>query len=88
LYLKEVRSLKPNAWGWGELCYPVLGGNEYRDLALQVGRVTNETVKYDHEFSAILTPEKLLWRGPATSEKYRPDLLLERTPHINNPITV
>jgi hypothetical protein len=29
---------------------PTVGGYKYRDLALQVGGVSDETVKYSHEF--------------------------------------
>jgi hypothetical protein len=33
-----------------ELGHPVPGGYKYRDLALQVGGVSDETVKYGREF--------------------------------------
>jgi hypothetical protein len=33
-----------------KLGYPVPGGYKYGNLALQVGGVSNETVKYDREF--------------------------------------
>jgi hypothetical protein len=35
------------AYNWATL---FLGGNKYGNLALQVGEVSNETVKYGHEF--------------------------------------
>jgi hypothetical protein len=34
------------------------------DLALQVGEVSDDTVKYDHEFYETSTQEWLLWQGP------------------------
>jgi hypothetical protein len=40
-----------------ELCHPVPGGYKYRDLALQVGGVSNETVKYGREFCGTSTQE-------------------------------
>jgi hypothetical protein len=46
-------NLKKNEWG-----------NKYRDLALQAGGVSNETVKCGHEFGGTWTQEWLLWQGP------------------------
>jgi hypothetical protein len=46
----------PEVW----LGHPVLGEYKYGDLALQVGWVSNETVKYGHEFCGTLTQEWLL----------------------------
>jgi hypothetical protein len=39
------------------LGHPVPGGYKYRDLALQVGGVSDETVKYDREFCGTSTQE-------------------------------
>jgi hypothetical protein len=44
--------------------HPAPGGYKYGDLALQVGGVSNETIKYGHEFCWIWTRELLLWQGP------------------------
>jgi hypothetical protein len=46
------------------LGYPVPGGYKYGDLALYVGGVSNETIKYGSEFCGILSQEWLLWQGP------------------------
>jgi hypothetical protein len=35
-----------------------------RNLTLQVGGVSDETVKYGREFSGTSTQEWLLWQGP------------------------
>jgi hypothetical protein len=43
-----------------------LGGYKYGNLALQVGGVSNETVKYGREFCGTWTPEWMLWQGPET----------------------
>jgi hypothetical protein len=40
------------------------GGYKYENLALQVGGVSNETVKYGREFCGTLTQEWLLWQSP------------------------
>jgi hypothetical protein len=37
--------------------HPVPGGYKYGNLALQVGGVSNETVKYGHEFCGTWTRE-------------------------------
>jgi hypothetical protein len=37
--------------------HPVPGGYKYRDLALQVGGVSDETVKYGREFCGTSTQE-------------------------------
>jgi hypothetical protein len=46
------------------LGHPVHGGYKYGDLALQVGGVSDETVKYAREFCGTSTQERLLWQGP------------------------
>jgi hypothetical protein len=69
--------------------YPVRGGNKYRNLALLVGGVSKiETMYYAHESRGTQIWERLRWRFPAKTEKYRPDFSLERAPHINKPETV
>jgi hypothetical protein len=48
----------------------------------------NLGIKYGHDSRGTQTRERMCWRGPATSENYRPDLLSERAPHITEPVTV
>jgi hypothetical protein len=59
-------------------------GYKYGDLALQVGEVSNETVKYGRELCGILTQERLLWQVPEATVQvnYRPMLSSERVPLI------
>jgi hypothetical protein len=59
----------------------------YGDLALQVGGVTNETVKYGCEFCGTSTQESLLWQGPEAivQVNYRPILSSKRVPHFKKP---
>jgi hypothetical protein len=40
------------------------GGYKYGNLALQVGRVSDKTVKYDREFFGTSTYKCLLWKSP------------------------
>jgi hypothetical protein len=40
-----------------QLSHPVPGGYKYRDLALQVGGVSDETMKYGGEFCGTSTQE-------------------------------
>jgi hypothetical protein len=40
------------------------GGYIHGDLALRVGIISYETVKYGHAFCGTCTEEGLLWRGP------------------------
>jgi hypothetical protein len=47
-----------------QLGHPVAGGYKYWDLALQVGGVSDETVKYDREFCGTSAEERLVWQGP------------------------
>jgi hypothetical protein len=54
---------EPSARGV-QLGQPVPGGYKYGDLALQVGGVSNDTVKYGREFCGTSTQELLLWQGP------------------------
>jgi hypothetical protein len=69
--------------------FPVTS-HKYRDLALQVGGVSNETVKYGHEFCGTSTQESLLWQGPEAivQVNYRTILLSERVPHFKKPAIV
>jgi hypothetical protein len=46
------------------LGHPVPGGYKYGDLALEVGGVSDETIKYGREFCGTSTQEWLLWQGP------------------------
>jgi hypothetical protein len=63
------------------LGYP--GGNTYRNLALQVGRVSKiETIKYARESRGTQIWERLRWRRPAKTENYRPDFSSEREPRL------
>jgi hypothetical protein len=78
------------------LCYfvlldhPVPGGYKYENLALQVGGVSDETVKYGREFCGTSTEELLLWQGPEAIVQlnYRPVLSSERVPQNNKAATV
>jgi hypothetical protein len=66
------------------LGYPVPGGSIYRNLALLVGGVSKiETINYTHQSRGTQIRERLRWRCPAKTEKYRPDFSSERAPHIN-----
>jgi hypothetical protein len=49
--------IKGNQWPGVYLGHPVLGGYKYGNLALQVGGVSNETVKYGREFCGTSTQE-------------------------------
>jgi hypothetical protein len=62
-------------------------GYKYEDLVLQVGRVSNETVKYSCEFSWTSTQGSLLWQGPEAivQVNYKSSLSSERVPHIKKP---
>jgi hypothetical protein len=55
------------------------GGYKYGNLALQVGGVSDETVKYGREFCGTSTEERLLWQGPEAivEVNYRPVLVRE-----------
>jgi hypothetical protein len=44
-----------------------------------------KTIEYAHE-STGLRPKKDCAGSPSTNENYRPNLLSERAPHINEPI--
>jgi hypothetical protein len=72
---------------WGSL---FLGGYKYRDLALQVAGVSDETVKYGRQFCGTSTQEWLLWQGleAIAQVNYRPNLSSERVPHIKKPAIV
>jgi hypothetical protein len=65
-------------------------GYKYGNLALQVGRVSNETVKYGREFCGTSTEEWLLWQGleAIVQVNYRPILSSEKVPHIKKPVIV
>jgi hypothetical protein len=58
------------------------------DLALQVGVVSDETVKYGREFCGISIQESLHLQGPEAIVlvNYRPILSSERVPHIAHQI--
>jgi hypothetical protein len=60
----ELVQILHSCEGGLEFLHPVPGGYKYEDLALQVGGVSNETVKYDCEFCGTSTREWLLWQGP------------------------
>jgi hypothetical protein len=51
------RQLKGNPVPGGITGHPVPGKYKYRDLALQVGGVSNETLKYGREFCGTWSPE-------------------------------
>jgi hypothetical protein len=46
-----------------------------------------KTLKYDHESLDTQAQERFPWRGPATTENYKPELSSEKAPHINKPVT-
>jgi hypothetical protein len=68
--------------------YSPRGGG--KDLALQVGGVSNETVKYVREFCGTWTREWLLWQGPEAIVRVTCRYILssERTPHLKKPAIV
>jgi hypothetical protein len=70
--------------------HPVPGRYKYGDLALQVGGVSDETVKYGREFCGTLIQEWLLWQGlvAIVQVNCRPVLSSERVPHIKKPAIV
>jgi hypothetical protein len=72
------------------LGHSLSGGYKYEDLALQVGGVSSETVKYGREFCGTWTRESLLWQGPEAiiQVNYRPILSPERVTHIKKPAIV
>jgi hypothetical protein len=65
-------------------------GYKYGDLAFQIGKVSDETVKYDHELCGTRTLERLLWQGPETivQVNYRSILSSERAPDMKKPAIV
>jgi hypothetical protein len=69
------------------LGHPAPGGYKYGDLALEVGGVSDETVKYGCEFCRTST---LLWQGPEAivQVNYRPVLSSERALQNNKAATV
>jgi hypothetical protein len=86
-----VYAWRRKEWNWpGQtqcLGYAVPWGIEYRNLALQVEGVSKiETLNYGHQSRRTQNRERLRWRGPATTENYRPDLSSERAPHICKPV--
>jgi hypothetical protein len=93
-YLHRSAASRKNKKGiqcpWLQLGHPVPGGYKYGDLALQVGGVSNETVKYGLEFCGPSTQESLLWQGQQAilQVNYRSILSSERVPHIKKPAIV
>jgi hypothetical protein len=68
------------------LGYLVLGRNNYRNLAPQVGGVSKiETINYAHGTRGTQISERQRWQCPAKTEKCIPDFSSERAPHINKP---
>jgi hypothetical protein len=67
--------------------HPVPGGYKYRNLALQVGGVSNEIVEYGREFCWTSTQDWLLWQGPEAivQVNYTPILSSDRAPYSKNP---
>jgi hypothetical protein len=63
LWGASVKASLPSAreYNWAT---PVPGGYKYGNLALQVGGVSDETVKYGREFWGNSAQEWLLWQGP------------------------
>jgi hypothetical protein len=70
-----------------QLGHTVPGGYTYGDLVLQVGGVSNETVKDDHQFCGTWTREWLVWQNPKAivPVNYRRILSSERAPNIKKP---
>jgi hypothetical protein len=70
--------------------HPVPGRYKYGNLALQVGEVSDETVKYGREFCGTSTQELLLWQGPEAivQVNYRPVLSSERALQNNKAAAV
>jgi hypothetical protein len=64
--------------------------HKYGNLALQVGGVSDETVKYGRDFCGTSTQEWLLWQGPEAivQVNYRPVLSSERALQNNKVATV
>jgi hypothetical protein len=54
---KRRQKGEPSARGYNWATLPCSWGYKYRDLALQVGGVSNETVKYGREFGGTSTQE-------------------------------
>jgi hypothetical protein len=73
---------------WRTNPVPGGGGYTYGNLALQVGRVSCETVKYGREFCRIWSQEWLLWQGPEAIVRvnYKSIFSSERTPYIKKKV--
>jgi hypothetical protein len=86
---KSAAAVRTQCIGVLLLVYPVPGGNKYKNLALQVGAVSNtETVKFGHESNGTQAQERWCWQYPATTENYRSNLLPVRAPRISKPVAV
>jgi hypothetical protein len=72
------------------LGHAVPGGYKYRDLALQVGGVSNEIVKYGREFCGTLKQRVTALARPRSNctVKYKPVLSSERALQNNKHATV
>jgi hypothetical protein len=70
--------------------HPVSEGCKYGNLALVVGGVSDETVKYDREFCGTFDPRVTALARPRSNctAYYRPVLSSERAPQNNKPATV
>jgi hypothetical protein len=55
------------------------------EIAPDWGKLKFETIKFGHEFLGTRTRERLRWRGPAVTIKYRSVLSSERRHIITNP---
>jgi hypothetical protein len=68
---------------------PCPWGYKYRDLALQLGGVSEiGRIKYGLESHGTQTQEGLHWRGQAATVNYRPVPSSERAPTNNKPATI
>jgi hypothetical protein len=69
---------------------PCSWGYKYRDPTLQVGGVSDETVKYGREFCGDFDPRVTALAKPRSNcaVSYRPTLSSERVPHIKKPAII
>jgi hypothetical protein len=84
-----VTKIEPSA-RWYNWATHFLGRYIFRDLALWVAGVSNETVKYGHEFCGTWTQRVTALARPRSNctVNYRPVLSSERAHHIKKPTTV
>jgi hypothetical protein len=77
----------PSSWGYN-WAWAVPGGNQYRNLALKVGCLTNRYNKLCSLVPRDSDPRKTALAKTSNNWNSRPDLSSERAPHIYKPAIV